>query len=219
MFRAQSAPTLTPCSPPKSSCAKARAKSKSSARLDQRFSSDGHPALATHGATVVNGNGDETFRRAIAFQALGYRVAILRDSDKPAPADLEAAFLKDGGQVFAWTAGRALEQELFAAVPHQAAKALLDLAIEHKDKDAVQAHIENVSAKAASLAAIEAEFVAGALEAASRTVLGNAAARYGWLKTQTSMEVVGHVIVGPVHGQCQPSLTDVINGLWLWATS
>jgi putative ATP-dependent endonuclease of the OLD family len=187
--------------------------------LDQRFSSDGHPALATHGATVVNGNGDDTFRRAIAFQALGYTVAILRDSDKPAPAILEAAFLKDSGQVFAWTAGRALEQELFAAVPDQAAKALLDLAIEQKDKDAVQAHVENVSAKAASLAAIEAEFAAGTLGAASRTVLGNAAARHGWLKTQTSMEVVGHVIVGPVHAQCQSSLTDVINGLWLWAKS
>jgi hypothetical protein len=85
---------------------------------------------------------------------------------------------KDGGQVFAWAAGKALEQELFAAVPDQAAKALLDLAIEHKDRDAVQAHIENVSAKAASLAAIEAEFVAGGLGVASRTVLGNAAARY-----------------------------------------
>ncbi len=187
--------------------------------LDQRFSSDGQPALATHGATVVNGNGDETFRRAIAFQTLGYGVAILRDSDKPAPAKLEAAFLKNGGQAFAWSAGRALEQELFAAVPDQAAKALLELAIELKDKDAVRAHIVNVSAKAASLATIEAELTVGALGAASRKVLGNAAARYGWLKTQTSMEIVGFVIVGPAYKQCRPSLTSVIDGLWRWATS
>jgi hypothetical protein len=187
--------------------------------LDQRFNANGHAALATHGATLVNGNGEETFKRAIAFAALGYRVAVLRDSDKAAPIHLEAAFLNDAGKIFAWTAGKALEQELFAAVPDQAAKALLELAIENKERDAVQAHIANVSANASSLAAIEAELVAGPLGVASRTILGNAAARYGWLKTQSLMEAVGNDIVAPVYAQCQPSLTDVINGLWNWATT
>lgn len=185
--------------------------------LDQYFTGAGFAALATSGIALVNGNGDETFNRALAFEGLGYQVAILRDSDKQAPAVQEAKFLTDGGQVFAWTAGRALEQEVFAAVPDQAVKALLDLAINIKERDAVQSHIENVSAKATILAAIEAELAAGTLSLASRTVLSNAAARYGWLKTQSAMETVGNDIVGPVYQQCQPSLNGVLSGLWDWA--
>lgn len=185
--------------------------------LDQHFSASGYAALATHGVALVNGNGDETFNRALAFKALGYQVTILRDSDKPAPVNLEAAFLAGGGQVFAWTAGRALEQEVFAAVPDQAVKVLLDLAIEIKERDAVQAHIENISTKAVSLAAIEAELASGTLSTTSRAVLGNAAARYGWLKTQSAMEIVGKDVLGPARLQCQPSLTNVLNGLWGWA--
>ncbi|TPN16345.1 DUF2813 domain-containing protein [Mesorhizobium sp. B2-1-3] len=185
--------------------------------LDQYFNKTGFAALATRGVALVNGNGDETFNRALAFKALGYQVAILRDSDKPAPPNLEAGFLTAGGQVFAWTAGRALEQEIFAAVPGGAVKALLDLAIEIKEGDAIQSHIENVSAKATNLATIEAELATGTLSLASRTVLGNAAARYGWLKTQSAMETVGNDIIGPVRQQCQPSLTNVLDGLWGWA--
>jgi hypothetical protein len=187
--------------------------------LDLRFSTDGFPALATYGTALVNGNGEETFKRAIAFKALGYRVAILRDSDKAAPPDLEAAFLEGGGQVFAWTAGRALEQELFLAVPHQTAKRLLDLTIEHKERNAVEAHVLNVSGGHTNLVVIEAEIASGVLGVPSRTILGNAAARYGWLKTQSLMEIVGTDIVGPVYTQCDASLTGVIGGLWTWAST
>lgn len=56
--------------------------------LDQHFTSVGDRSFAACGATLVNGNGDETFSRAIALQSLGYRTAILRDSDKPAPAQV-----------------------------------------------------------------------------------------------------------------------------------
>jgi putative ATP-dependent endonuclease of the OLD family len=70
--------------------------------LDQHFTAAGEKSLAGCGATLVNGNGDETFSRAIALQSLGYRTTILRDSDKPAPAQAEAAFIAGGGKVFAW---------------------------------------------------------------------------------------------------------------------
>lgn len=187
--------------------------------LDQYSNRTGFAALATRGVALVNGNGDETFNRALAFKALGYQVAILRDSDKPAPTDLEARFLTGGGQVFAWTTGRALEQEVFAAVPDQTAKALLDLAIGIKEREAVQSHVDNVSAKATNLTAIEAELAYGTLSLASRAVLGNAAARYSWFKTQSAMETVGNDIVGPVYRHCQPSLTKVVDALWVWASA
>nr|WP_314963955.1 AAA family ATPase [Bradyrhizobium cosmicum] len=102
--------------------------------LDQHFTASGETSLPACGAALVNGNGDETFNRAIAMQSLGYRVAILRDSDKPAPAAAEKAFVAGGGSVFAWGGRRALEQELFAALPDGPVSELLELAIEATDR-------------------------------------------------------------------------------------
>jgi putative ATP-dependent endonuclease of OLD family len=184
--------------------------------LDQHFTATGETSLAAHGATLVNGNGDETFSRANAFQSLGYRVAILRDSDKPAPAPAEATFLAGGGNVFAWSAGRALEQELFAALPDGPAARLLDLAIETKDRALIEAHIRTISNETQTLDALETEALFDGFGVDSRTLLGDAAARFGWLKTITTMEIAGRSIVGPAYGETDASLTGVMDGVLDW---
>ena len=184
--------------------------------LDQYFTSTGETSLAACGATLVNGNGDETFSRANGLQSLGYRVAVLRDSDKPAPATAEATFLAGGGKVFAWGDGRALEQELFAALPDGAAAQLLELAVEAKDRVLVEAHVQTISNGSTSLNALETEALIDGFSAASRTLLGNAAARFGWLKTITTMETAGRTIVGPAFGEADASLTDIMNGVLDW---
>jgi hypothetical protein len=184
--------------------------------LDQYFTGTGAISLAACGTALVNGNGDETFSRATAFQALGYRVAILRDSDKPAPAAPEATFVSGGGKVFAWVGGRALEQELFAALPDGAVRKLLDLAIETKDRALVEAHVRTLSNGSATLDALETEALLDGLSAESRTLLGNAAARFGWLKTVTTMEAAGRTVVGPAYSDANASLTGVMDGLVDW---
>ena len=184
--------------------------------LDQHFTATGGKSRAACGATLVNGNGDETFSRAIALQSLGYRTAILRDSDKPAPTPAEAAFVSNGGNVFAWGGARALEQELFAALPNGPASELLKLAIEAKDRALIEAHIKTISNGAMSLAALEIEALIDGLGPDSRTLLGNAAARFGWLKTITTMETAGRTIVGPAYGEADASLTAVMDGLLEW---
>ncbi|MCA1494448.1 AAA family ATPase [Ensifer sp. NBAIM29] len=184
--------------------------------LDQHFTGTGEISLAACGATLVNGNGDESFSRANAFQSLGYRVSILRDSDKPAPTAAEATFLAGGGKVFAWSGGRALEQELFAALPNGAAEQLLNLAIEVKEKVLIDAHIKTISNGGKTLDMLETEALFDGFSGESRTLLGNAAARFGWLKTITTMEIAGRTIVGPAFGQANGSLTDVINGALDW---
>ena len=184
--------------------------------LDQYFAGKGEKSLAASGATLVNGNGDETFSRAIALQSLGYRTAILRDSDKPAPAPLEATFIAGGGEVFAWGGGRALEQELFAALPDGPANKLLDLAIEVKDRTLIEAHIRTISNGTKTLNDLETEALFDGFGLDSRTLLGNAAARFGWLKTITTMELAGRTIVGPAYGDADASLTDVMDGVLDW---
>lgn len=186
--------------------------------LDQHFTAEGERSLAACGSTLVNGNGDETFTRALALQSLGYRIAILRDSDKPAPAVAEAAFVANGGYVFAWGGGRALEQELFAALPEGPASELLDLAIEAKDRALVAAQIKTLTKGTKALADLEIEALTSGLGADSRTLLGNAAARFGWLKTISTMETAGRAIVGPAYGRANASLTGVVDGVLDWVT-
>lgn len=184
--------------------------------LDQHFTGEGKRSLAACGATLVNGNGDETFSRANALQSLGYRVAILQDSDKPAPAAAEATFLAGGGQVFAWAGGRALEQELFAALPDGPAGNLLELAIEVKDRALVEANVKTISNGATSLSDLEMEVLLDGLSSDSRALLGNAAARFGWLKTITTMEIAGRTIVGPAYDDTDTSLVGVMDGVLDW---
>lgn len=184
--------------------------------LDQHFTASGEKSLAACGTTLVNGNGDETFSRATALQSLGYRTAILRDSDKPAPAAAEAAFIASGGKVFAWSGGRALEQELFAALPDGPASELLRLAIEAKDRALIEAHTKTISNGTKTLQDLEAEALFRGLSPNSRTLLGNAAARFGWLKTITTMETAGRNIVGPAYGKADASLTNVMDGVLDW---
>jgi len=184
--------------------------------LDQHFSAAGEKSHAACGATLVNGNGDETFSRAIALQSLGYRTAILRDSDKPAPPGAEAAFVTAGGKVFAWGGGRALEQELFTALPDGPARQLLNLAIEAKDRALIEAHVKTISNGTKTLHDLETEALFGGLSPASRTLLGNAAARFGWLKTISTMETAGRTIVGPAYDEADASLTTVMDGVLDW---
>jgi len=184
--------------------------------LDQHFTGAGERSLAACGSTLVNGNGDETFSRANALQSLGYRVAILRDSDKPAPAAAEGSFLAGGGKVFAWGGGRALEQELFAALPDGPAGKLLELAIEIKDRALVEAHVKTISNGTTSLDDLEMEALLDGFSLASRILLGNAAARFGWLKTITAMEIAGRTIVGPAYDKTDASLTGVMDGVLDW---
>lgn len=183
--------------------------------LDQYFTGQGETSLAACGAALVNGNGDETFARALALQSLGYRTAILRDSDKAAPAAMEEAFIRAGGSIFAWTNERALEQELFASLPESAAMELLTLAVEVKET-LVAAHIKTISKEAKTLQAIEIEPLVGDLEPDSRKFLGDAAAKYGWFKTLSVMERVGHDIVGPAFAKSSDDLTGVVEALLDW---
>lgn len=184
--------------------------------LDQHFTATGKISLAACGAALVNGNGDETFSRANALQSLGYRVAILRDSDKPPPVLAEATFIAGGGKVFAWGGGRALEQELFAALPDGPADKLLDLAIEAKERVLIEAHIKTISNGTTTLHDLETEALIDGLSPDSRTLLGNAAARFGWLKTITTMEIAGRTIVGPAYGDANASLTGIMDGVLEW---
>lgn len=185
--------------------------------LDLDRQAAGLPSLTALGATLVDGGGDTTFARALAFQKMGYRVAVLRDSDIAVHGNEEAAFQQQGGQVFKWTDGRALEDELFICLSTNGVKLLLERGIDLKEESVVTEHIRTVSENTRQLGAVLSEIATGTVDDASRALLGRASrVRKGWFKNVTAMEAVGQDIVGPdlrhtTGGHLRPTIDAIFN--------
>lgn len=170
--------------------------------LDQFRVVQGGQSINSFGTALIDGGGDEMFKRARAIQSLGYRVAVLRDSDKLPTPDLEEAFKNDGGVVFCWKGDRALEDELFLSLGDESIDSLISYAVELKDEMLVDAHIKTASGNKLSLDSLEKERAfTGEFSADIRVLLGKASrkqeAKKCWFKSVSAMESVGLDIVGP----------------------
>jgi hypothetical protein len=167
--------------------------------LDQLRTANGGTSIAAYGCALVDGGGNELFERALAFQALGYRVATMRDSDVHPTPDLERRFSDAGGKTFRWRDGRTLEDEIFLTISAPAVTKLLDLAIFDKEETLVNEHIKSASRNLRDLAVVRAECATG-LSAESRAILGKAArfkGSKGWFKSVGLMEQAAREIIGP----------------------
>ncbi|MBN8908784.1 MAG: hypothetical protein J0H99_19685 [Rhodospirillales bacterium] len=80
----------------------------------------------------------------------------------------------------------------------------------------IEAHIRAISNGAKTLGDLETEALIDGLSLDSRALLGRAAARFGWLKTISTMETAGRTIVGPAYGKADASLTSVMDGVLDW---
>ncbi|KQV41238.1 ATP-binding protein [Rhizobium sp. Root1204] len=175
------------------------------------------PSFAAMGASLVDGGGDTTFARALAFQKMGYRTAILRDSDVAANPDLESQFRKDGSAVFSWRPGYALEDELFACVSLNALNQLIARAIDLKEEQVVDDHIRSTSNGAHSLSSLATSLIQPGLIPEVRSMLGRASrTKKGWFKSITAMEAVARDIVIPDWQNCSSDLRTPIDMLFGW---
>lgn len=186
--------------------------------LDQVRASQGQPPIAACGCALVDGGGNELFSRALAFQALGYRVATMRDSDVHPTPELEKKFSESGGTTFRWREKRALEDELFLSMGAQAVLGMLDLAVSVKEESLVNEHIKTASGNAMDLAAIRADGAKGFSEQ-SRTILGKASSFKGksWFKTVGLMETAARDIIGPdFPNAADAAVGQFIDGIFKW---
>lgn len=82
----------------------------------------------SHGVVFVDGGGDPgCFGLALHFAKLGYRTAVLTDSDKAMTAANAGALTSAGVPHFAWGDGNCTEAELFTGLPAVLRQQLLEL--------------------------------------------------------------------------------------------
>lgn len=78
-------------------------------------------------ATVIDGGGGAAPAVAIHFASLGYRTALLTDSDSPIPPALIAGLKAHNIHHFEWGDGRCTEEELFMGISANLCPKLLEL--------------------------------------------------------------------------------------------
>jgi len=79
------------------------------------------------GATVIDGGGASAPAIAIHFASLGYRTALLTDSDAPIPPTFSASLKAGKIPHFEWGDGRCTEEELFMGTPQDLRPKILEL--------------------------------------------------------------------------------------------
>lgn len=180
--------------------------------LDLYRQDQGDSGMNARGVYWADGGGDNTFRRALTFQKLGYRTAILRDCDKVAPEADRNSAIAGGITIFEWSAGNATEDEVFLRVPAAAIGTLLDIATEWRSADAVDSNI-----RWASNGGYGTQECRGAFVDAMRPVLAKAARKSGHslLKDVEPGERIGREVVGPNLNFCGP-LSVVLRSLFGW---
>jgi putative ATP-dependent endonuclease of the OLD family len=185
--------------------------------LDQYRDSQGQPSIMALGVALVDGTGSPLFGRAQAFRSLGYRTAVLRDTDVHPTPDLETAFQASGGIVIAWRDGRALEDELFLSLSDAAIHELLAYAVELKEEPLINEHIKSASDNALDLAEIQVAALMDGFSREHRGLLAKAAkSGKGWFKTVSAMEAVARDIVGPDLLNADAGFREIIDTIFEW---
>lgn len=190
--------------------------------IDQFRVASGQTSIGALGAALVDcggGGPDQPFERAAAFHALGYRVAVIRDDDKPPTEATENAFKAAGGHVAKWGAGRALEQELFLSLNEAGVTALLAKAIELHGEALVDQHIKSASGGTVSLLDIQTATLIDGISVQQREILGVAAKSKSaaWFKSVSLMEAVALEIVAPNLANSSAEFLAEVNGIFAWA--
>ena len=185
---------------------------------------DGGISITANGVALVDcggGEAEKCFKRAAVFQALGYRTAILRDSDKAVAPEAEEAFTNADGTLIAWRNGRAIEDELFLSLTDDGIDELIDLAIELHGEELVDEHIKSASDGRIDLEQIRADARQNGYSNDARAVLGEAARfkRAGWFKSVTWMERVARDIVGPDLPDADIDFRRLVEGIFEWASN
>lgn len=180
--------------------------------LDFNYTECGYRGLIAHGCFWADGNGDPSlFGRAKVFANLGYRVAIIMDSDKATEQVTLNEMNASGVSIFRWAQDHSTESALFSSVPANCIQLLLSIACEWKSVDAVDDWISRVSNGAYTLQQCQEQF-----QDQMRPFLAQGASKGKWYKDIEPAERVIREVVAPNWQHCDALLTQPLMNLIQW---
>lgn len=180
--------------------------------IDLHRTSKGETSAFAAACSFLDSSGgtpERTLQRARIFRGLGFETIAFMDSDVKIDQEELEKTRNAGVQVFQWAEGCALDQAMFNDVSDTAVNELLDLAVELNSEEEVDSSIAQVSKGNFTLNSVRESFALADVYATNiREVLGDAAklsskaksgnaARRGWFKSISRMEVAGNQIIGP----------------------
>ena len=186
--------------------------------LNQYFSANASLSIFALGVSLVDAKGvDNIYGRAAPFSRFKYRVASFRDSDKDPDPMQESRFQAAGGTVFKWADGRALEDEMFLALPAPVVAELLDASTELLGEQAMNDQIGHYSDGKYQLDDARQSARAGIASCDLRTALRKASKSNRWFKSVSTMEYVGRRIIGPHIRTADPLFKSTVDSIFSWA--
>ena len=190
--------------------------------LDLYKQKKGKPSIFACGTSLVDAGGVKKMpSRALAFQKLGYRVAIFRDDDVQPDLKEEKTFEKAGGTVVKWRECEKLESELFLGLPDSAVALLIDKAIDIHGEKLVDEQLKTASSNTLSLENVLAfkEDRTDAISEEHREDLAKASSGKStpWFKNVSAMEELGRDVIGPNLKNSQKDFRLLINKVMKWA--
>jgi ABC-type branched-subunit amino acid transport system ATPase component len=170
------------------------------------------------GVVLVPGEGSSAPQTALSLARLGYRSALLIDSDVPLQPP-EAELVAGGVAVFAWNGGVCTEERVMLDVPWDVVLAILVRASELIDEDVPQAATDAVAVRLGAPIGtdLEAWLEGGFDEGQIRLAVGLTAKRNGWFKRTDLGEALGGLVAGALPRMEGTDLAAKLNALANWA--
>jgi len=179
--------------------------------LDLFCQDQGNRSIVSHGCHWTDGGGSSMYQRAITFGNMGYRTALLMDSDVLPDAQIVTQLAAANVSVFRWPDGKTTEDVIFSSAPASCITDLLDIAVEWKSEDSVNAKIQSESTNAYDLAACRTEFQEG-----MRPILAACAGQKKWYKDIEPAERLMREILGKNWLDLGDDIKVPMNELWQW---
>ncbi|MCE9858187.1 ATP-dependent nuclease [Raoultella planticola] len=183
--------------------------------LDLYRQSRGRTGFQDQGAFATDGAGGEKyFKRAEVFARLGYRTALLKDSDIISQAHRQKTedCRASGVTIFEWGNGFSTEGALLTWCPVETIRDIVLLAAALNSQQQVDQHIQNCSQGAYNF-----EACTGEPTEEMRAPVARAAGNYGWFKTIGKAEDLAENIVGPAFVNFSQPFKAIIRDLLRWA--
>jgi hypothetical protein len=178
--------------------------------------SHGKPPAEVGVVAIHGGGGDQAAGRAMALASLGYRTALLVDSDRPLnpPQDeIEAS----GVTVFMWPGGVSTEERVMADLPLEVIRTVVGRARELLDEDVPTAATGPVAIRLGAAAGSGFDdWLAGFQEKQVRGAIAETAKK-GWFKGIDLGEALGRIVVDALPLIPQSSVATTLDSLGDWA--